>query len=383
MRIDEMLNDAISANEIPGAVAIVVRDGKIVYHKAFGMADNQKGRVLKVDDIFRLASQTKAITSTAVMMLWEEGRFKLDDPISKYIPEFGNPQILESFDEADSSYTTTAAEKQITIRHLLTHTSGLGYGYIDQDPRMRKIYNKAGIIEAFTTEDITLEENIKKLAVLPLHHTPGEDFTYGMGIDVLGYLVEVLSGMPLDNFFRERIFEPLGMNHTGFYLPETIHERLVEVQTKNDKQWVKYPASFYDPDFPIKGAARLFSGGAGLSGTAQDYAIFLQMYLNQGEYNGIRLLSRTTVEFMMENQLDNLPNAQSHGLAFGLVNSQQQSRGGNGSEGSFHWGGYFNSTYFADPKEKVIGVLLKQTMDIPYDNTDWKFAILVGQAIDD
>jgi CubicO group peptidase (beta-lactamase class C family) len=200
--IDQMLQLAIEEDEIPGAVALIARNGKIVYYKAFGMADNASHRSLKRDDIFRIASQTKAITSTAVMMLWEEGKFQLDDPISKYIPEFGNAQLLDTFNAQDSSFTTKPADRQITIRHLITHTSGIGYGMIDEDDRFRKIYQKAGIIDAFTTEPMTIGENIKKLAKLPLHHNPGEKFTYSEGLDVLGYFIEIMSGKTMPHSFR-------------------------------------------------------------------------------------------------------------------------------------------------------------------------------------
>lgn len=385
-RIDSMLSKAIHENEIPGAVALVARNGKIVYHKAFGMADNSSNRDLERDDIFRIASQTKAITSTAVMMLWEEGKFKLDDPISKFIPEFKNPKLLDSFDEKDSSFSTKPADKEITIRHLITHTSGIGYGYIDEDERFKKIYNKAGVTDLFTTEDITIEENIKKLAKLPLHHKPGDKWTYSEGLDVLGYFIEIVSGMPLDQFFRERIFDPLGMDDTWYYLPKSKYNRLVTVQTKQNEKWIKYPVSiYYDPDYPIKGAKTFFAGGAGLSSTAKDYATFLQMYLNNGELNGIRLLSRTTVQFMMANQIGNLweDYGAYYGLAFGVLDQKGQDMGGRGSVGTFEWGGYFNTSYFADPKEQIIGILMKQTQELPSDDTGWKFKLLVGQSIDD
>ncbi|MRS03697.1 class A beta-lactamase-related serine hydrolase [bacterium] len=384
-RIDNFLTAAIEKNQIPGAVALIARNGKIVYYKAFGMAESETKRSLKRDDIFRIASQTKAITSTAVMMLWEEGKFSLDDPISKYIPAFANARILESLNDADTTYVTKPAKDQITIRHLLTHTSGIGYGVID-NADFRKIYQKAGIIDLFTTEPITIEENIVKLAKLPLHFNPGEKYTYSEGLDVLGYFIEVISGQPLDVFFRERIFEPLGMNDTYFYLPDSKSDRLVTVQTKKDDKWVRYPiTSYYDPDYPIKGAKTFFSGGAGLSSTAKDYATFLQMYLNNGELNGVRLLSRTTVQFIMANQIGDLmgdPGAY-YGLAFGVLNQKGQDMGGRGSIGTFNWGGYFNTQYFADPKENVIGILMKQTLNIGNDDTGSKFRLLVGQSIDD
>jgi len=383
-RIDAMCEKAVDESQIPGVVALVSRNGEIVFHKAYGMADNESGRALKRDDIFRIASQTKAITSTAVMMLWEEGKFRLDDPISMYIPEFKDSQILDSLFE-NGTYTTTVAKDPITIRHLITHTSGIGYGVIDGDERIKNIYNKAGITDLFTTENISIEENVKKLAKLPLHHNPGEKFTYSEGLDVLGYFIEIMSGMPLDEFFRSRIFDPLNMNDTWFYLPESKYERLVSIQKKENGKWIKYPTTFYDPDYPISGAKSFFSGGAGLSSTARDYATFLQMYLNNGELGGIRLLSRTTIQFMMANQIDNLwgDSGAYYGLAFGVLDENGQDRGGKGSSGTFEWGGYFNTQYFADPKEKIIGILMKQTQDTDSDNTAWKFRQLVGQAVDD
>ena len=385
LRIDAMLTEAIAENQIPGAVALVARNGKIVYYKAFGMADTEAGRSLQRDDIFRIASQTKAITSTAVMMLWEEGKFALDDPISLYIPEFENALLFESINEADSSFTGRPATKAITIRHLLTHTSGIGYGMIDDD-NFRKIYQKAGIIDAFTTEDRSIQENIKRLAKLPLHHEPGEKFTYGEGLDVLGYFIETVSGLSFDRFLKERIFDPLGMEDTYFYLPDSKADRLVPVQSKTSGVWTKLGVNeFFDPDYPVKGAKTFFSGGGGLSSTAEDYARFLQMYLNNGVYNGKRLLSRTTIQTIMSNQVGDLlgDSGNDYGLAFGILDETGATRGGRSSIGSFEWGGYFNTQYFADPVENVVGVLMKQTQDTWSDETGWKFRLLVGQAIDD
>lgn len=382
-RIDNMCREAIQNGEVPGMVALVARNGKIVYYKAFGKADNATGRNLKRDDIFRIASQTKAITSTAVMMLWEEGKFRLDDPIANYIPEFKNARVLDTV-YANGSFGATPAKKEITIRHLLTHTSGIGYGVIDGDERIRKIYKDSGITDLFTTAKITIGESVRKLARLPLHHEPGEKFTYSEGLDVLAYFIEVVSGMPVDQFFKVRIFDPLGMQDTWFYLPESKHNRLVSVQQKENNTWVRYPVTFYDTDYPIKGAKAFFSGGAGLSSTAKDYANFLQMYLNQGELNGTRLLSRTTVQFMMANQVGDLMGSggTNHGLAFGLKDQKGQDVGGEGSAGTFTWGGYFNTQYFADPKEKIIGILMKQTQGPTTDNTGWKFSQLIMQAVD-
>ncbi len=386
-RVDALLQSAVADSDIPGAVMLIARNGKIVYWKAFGQADNQSKRALKRDDIFRIASQSKAITSTAVMMLWEQGKFQLDDPISKFIPEFKNPQVLKDFTYADTSWTTEPAKSEITIRQLLTHTSGLGYGIIDGDERVKMMYQKAGVTDLFTTENIPIGESVKKLAKLPLHHQPGEKYTYSEGLDVLGYLIEVVSGEPFDVFLRKHIFDPLGMSDTWFYLPSEKASRLVTVQKPENGQWVRYPVTFYDTDYPIKGAKRFFSGGAGLSSTAKDYATFLQMYLNGGELNGRRILSRTTVDAVLSNQVGDLfawgGGDSGYGLAFGVLNEKGEAKGGNGSAGTFDWGGYFNTQYFADPQEKIIGILMKQTQGTMSDETGSYMRQLIYQALDD
>lgn len=385
-RVDAMLQSAVADSDIPGAVMLIARNGKIVYWKAFGQADNQANRPLKRDDIFRIASQTKAITSTAIMMLWEQGKFQLDDPISKYIPEFKSPQVLKNFKYSDTTWTGESAKSEITIRHLLTHTSGLGYGVIDGDERFRMMYYKAGITDLFTTENISIGESVKKLAKLPLHHNPGEKYTYSEGIDVLGYLVEVVSGEPFDVFLKKNIFDPLGMSDTWFYLPSEKANRLVAVQKPENGQWVRYPVTFYDTDYPIKGAKRFFSGGAGLCSTAKDYATFLQMYLNGGELNGRRILSRTTVDAVLTNQVGDLfswDNGKGFGLAFGVLNEKGEAKGGSGSTGTFDWGGYFNTSYFADPQEKIIGIIMKQTQRTVSDETSGYMRQMIYQALDD
>lgn len=385
-RIDAMAGKLVDEGNLPGMVALVAREGKIVYLKSFGAA-NAEGEPLRTDHIFRIASQTKAITSTAVMILWEAAKFRLDDPIAQYIPEFAGPQLLDTYDEESGEYTTKDATGEITIRQLLTHSSGIGYGVISEDPRFKRIYEEAGIIDLVTTENYTIEENVKKLAKLPLHHNPGEAWTYSLGLDVLGYLIEIVSGMKFDRFLRTRIFDPLGMNDTWFFLPGGKTDRLVDVLHKKDGGWKKYPVTFYDPDYPRTGAKTFFSGGGGLSSTARDYAAFLQMYLNGGELNGVRILSRTTVDVIMANQLADPVlfggEDSDQGLAFAVVTSKGQAKGGAGSEGTFRWGGYFNTTYWADPEENMIGILLKQTRGEVSDPSDWMFRQLVGAAIDD
>jgi len=385
-RIDQMCKEEVENGNLPGIVSLVTRNGKIVHWKAYGNA-TADGKEMKRDAIFRIASQTKAITSTAVMMLWEEGKFQLDDPISKFIPEFKNTKVLTGFSYSDTTWTGEPVKNEITIRHLLTHTSGIGYGMIDSDERFRFIYKKAGIIDGFTTTPVKLAENIKKLATMPLHHNPGENFVYSEGLDVLGYLIEIVTGQPFDQYLKDHIFDPLGMEDTYFYLPESKIDRMVNVLYKEGDEWKKFPATpYYDPDYPIKGAKTYFAGGAGLSSTAKDYAIFLQMYLNGGEYNGVRLLSRKTVNTILSNQIGAIWGENSDakfGLAFQLVTEQGQNKGGNGSIGTFSWGGYFNTQYFADPEENIIGIIMKQTQGPVNDATGWKFKQLVFQTLDD
>ena len=379
-RIDFYLNKAIKDNQIPGAVALIRRNNKIIYNKAFGYSDVENKIMYSTDDIFRIASMTKAVTSLAVLMLWEEGKFNLDDPIEKYIPEFKDLTILTDFNETDSTYLSKPAENKISIRHLLTHTSGIGYGVIDEDARFKAIYKKQGIVDLFTTDSIDIESNVKKLAQLPLHHEPGEAFTYGESLDVLGYFIEVISQKSLDVFFKERIFDPLEMNDTYFYLPTTHQGRLVPIQTKKDGFWTKYQGDFYDTNYPVKGAKTFLSGGAGLSSTTADYSNFLQMFLNKGSFNDKQILGKKTVELVYVNQNSHIPGS-SIGLAFGLVSEKDQDLGGKGSMGTITWGGYFNTFYFADPVENIIGILYKQTREIEEEKTNIEFSTLLFQSL--
>ncbi|MDG2397209.1 MAG: serine hydrolase [Flavobacteriaceae bacterium] len=379
-RIDQYINKAIADTIIPGAVALVARNGKIIYHKAFGYENTSEKIQLNKNNIFRIASMSKAITSLAVMMLWEEGKFSLDDPIEKFIPEFKNSKILDKFNPKDSTYTTINVKNKITIRHLLTHTSGIGYGFIDSNPAIRAIHMKAGIIELYTTEEITIAENIKRLAKLPLHFDPGTNYTYSEGLDVLGYFIEIQSGMSFSNFLQERIFKPLQMKDTYFYLPQEKSDRLVSVQTKENGQWKDFSDSRFEVDYPIKGSKTFFSGGAGLSSTTEDYAKFLQMFLNKGKYGDQQLIGKKTCETILSNQLSHLGEMELS-LAFGLLSEKEFYKGNGGSVGTFTWGGYWNTQYFADPKENIIGIIYKQTWNIGNDPTGSGFRRLVFQSI--
>ncbi|MEP7323954.1 MAG: serine hydrolase domain-containing protein [Saprospiraceae bacterium] len=386
-RLDETLQKLIKDEKLPGLVALVARKGKIVYQKAYGYSNYETKKPERTDDIFRIASMTKAITATAVMMLYEEGKFSLDDPISKWIPGFAHPGILDSFIQKDSTYTVKPAKKEITIRQLLSHTSGIGYGIID-DERFRKIYTKAGIWEIATLEKTSTAENIKRLSLLPIHNEPGEKFIYSMGLDVIGYFIEILSGESFSDYVTNHIFKPLGMSDTYFYLPESKFDRLVKVHIPDSiKKWnISNPNPQFNYDYPMIGTKTLCSGGGGLSSTARDYAIFLQMLLNNGVYSGHRFLSRPTVNLLTEsNQVGELlggENARTHfSLAFSVINKAGV-YAGNGSEGRFSWGGYFNTNYWADPKEQILVVLMKQTVGLN-DNSEGIFTRMVYQSIDD
>jgi len=380
-RIDKMIDELIAAKRIPGAVVLIARNGKIAYHKAYGVSDIDTRTPLKKDDIFRIASQTKAITSLAVMMLWEEGKFSLDDPLSKYIPEFKNPQVMFSFNMADSSYLAKPATGEITIRQLLTHTSGIDYASIGS-PEFKAIYAKAGVPSGIGNHTGKLSDKIKLLATLPLKHNPGERYTYGLNTDVLGYLVEVLSGLPFDEFLRTRVFTPLDMKDTYFYLPKDKINRLVALHENRSGIAVKVNHTIYDhvdPNYPALNGT-YHSGGAGLSSTAEDYAKFLQMFLNGGKYNGAQLLGRKTIELMLTNQIQE-PITEQFGLGFGLETVKNDYRSVL-SLGSFLWGGAFATNYWADPKEKLVGIIFT---NIYYNqfSVDDKFKVLTYQSITD
>ncbi|HVE61926.1 MAG TPA: serine hydrolase [Chitinophagaceae bacterium] len=386
-RIDNNIMQWVNDGHTTGAVALIVRNGKIVYHKAFGYDALEKTKPMRTDNIFRIASQTKAITSVAVMMLYEEGKFLLDDPVSRYIPEFAKQQVLDSFIAKDSSYTTIPAKSEVTIRQLLTHTSGIGYAQFGNKEAIA-IFAKGGLSSGLGVEQSRrLEADIKKIGKLPLMHQPGERFTYGLNTDVLGYLVEVTSGMSLDQFFKTRIFEPLGMHDTYFYLPESKYNRLVTLHEEVDHKLQKASREIKHngillTDYPVtKGT--YFSGGAGLSSTALDYAIFLQMLLNGGQFNGKRLLSRNAVRMMTMNQIADINfGVNKMGLGFGIT-SEKGSSILPTPEGVFEWAGGFATHYWADPKENLIGILYRQIWNTTQWEAGTKFKVLVYQALND
>ena len=376
-RIDTFIERLIAERQIPGAVVMLVKDGRVAYHKAFGERDLGTHAPERTNDIFRIASQTKAVTSLAAMMLWEEGRFQLDEPVGRYLPEFNEQTVLTKFNPADSSYESKPTRSRMTIRQLFTHTSGLDYPTIGSE-EFRAIYAKAGVPSGIDAKGAVLADKMRVLAKLPLAHEPGERFTYGLSVDVLGRLVEVWSGMSLDQYFRTRIFEPLKMHDTWFNLPEDRFGRLVALHrdSSGTLRAVHELLEGVNPDFPTQHGT-YFSGGGGLSSTTADYARFLQLFLNGGELDGLRLLSRKTVELMLTNQVPDLPIA--FGLGFALETPANDYRSPL-TVGSFAWGGAFNTTYWVDPKERLIGLVYTNVYGSSLKLGDY-FKVLVYSAM--
>lgn len=386
--LDSSMNSWVQKKWLNGSVALIARRGKVVFHKAYGYNDPDAGAKLDENGIFRIASQTKAITTVAAMMLWEEGKFALDDPVSKFIPSFANQGVLDHFNASDSTYTTVPAKRAVTIRDLLTHTSGLGYPTIGT-PEALAIYAKNNIPGGLGIHDQELDEAMTRLGTLPLLFQPGEQWMYGINTDLLGYLVELWSGKTLEAFFTERIFQPLGMADTQFNLPAEKAPRLVNFFLGNEDQIIKQDSAFgaLPMRFPLE-PHTYFSGGGGLSSTIYDYAVFLQMLLNEGTYNGTRLLAHNTVRLMTMNQIGDLflGNNPSEGHKFGFgfrVVTDESSRWGPDRVGSYSWGGAFSTTYWVDPQEEMVVLLYRQMWGPHVGDTDQAFKPLVYQAIND
>ncbi len=383
LRIDAAITAEADSGKIAGAVALVVKDGDVVYHKSFGLADIDSATSMQNDSIFRIASMTKAITSVAVMMLHEQGHFMLNDPVSRYIPAFSNPDVAVAFDDDGSVTETRRASREIRIVDLLSHSSGIGYAFVNQP--LQKQYKTSGVIDGLTAKDVKLADSIKLLAEQPLLFDPGERFEYGLNTDVLGYLVEVISGRSLDVFFAEEIFTPLRMTDTYFYLPDDKADRLVTLYAEVDGQLrvsdgTEADIKLDNPRYPVEGAKSHFSGGAGLSSTALDYARFVQMLLNEGELDGNRVLSRKSVELMRSPRLE-FPwvTGTSFGLGFQVIDDLGL-YGELGSKDTYSWGGAFNTTFWIDPEEQLIGIFMSQSRPYTTDISA-RYQSLVYQAL--
>ncbi len=386
-RLDREMNDWAQKEWMQGGAALIIRNGKVAYYKAVGYNDLGTKSAMQKEDIFRIASQTKAITSVAMMMLFEEGKFQLDDAVSKYIPAFKKQQVLDKFNAPDTTYTTIPSKSEITIRQLFTHTSGLGYAQIGSR-EANAIYAKSNLTAGIGIQNDKLLDAMNRLGKLPLMHQPGEKWTYGLNSDLLGCLVEVISGMTLNDFFRTKIFEPLGMKDTYFYVPSEKAARLVNLYRedstgkllKADSKMLNGPVG---ADYPLHNST-YYSGGAGLSSSIYDYAIFLQMLLNNGVYNGKRLLSRNTVRIMTMNQIGDISirGDDKFGLGFQIVTEKSSGRTP-AQAGTYSWGGAFATSYWVDPKEKIVLLFYRQLQGSTHGDVVEKFRALVYQAIND
>ncbi|MDB4899074.1 MAG: beta-lactamase [Gemmatimonadetes bacterium] len=380
-RIDRFLQEAVDSSRIAGAVALVMRDGQVVYERSVGWSDREGGRRMPPDAVFRIASQTKAITSTAILMLVEEGKITLTDPVSRFIPTFATTSVAS---RTDTGRTVVRAKRAITIKDLLTHTSGISYG---TDAAVAARYSPVGLGPAagfgwYTADkDEPICRTMERLGSLPFVSQPGEAWVYGYSTDVLGCVVERASGIPLDEFVRTRITAPLGMNDTWFFLPPAQRARLATVYASDTVGHY-----FRAPDGPrgqgdyVTGARRSFSGGAGLLSTGHDYARFLEMLLEGGTLDGVRILSPKTVAVMTSNQIGGVYGQEGLGFGLGFQIVERTGALGLASVGSFGWGGAYGSTYLVDPVERLVIVFMIQ--QIP-NRTDvaYKFPTLVYQAL--
>ncbi|MBY0506802.1 MAG: beta-lactamase family protein [Bryobacteraceae bacterium] len=378
-RIDRLLERYVDQNKIAGAVALVLHDGKPVYERAVGWADKEGGSRMTVNTVFRIASQTKAITSAAVLTLVEEGKIGLQDPVGNYIPTFAKTQVALPGDSA-----LVPAKRAITIKDLLTHTAGISYG---TDKHVADLYRAKGLGPAagngwYTADkDEPVCETMERLGTLPFVAQPGEAYVYGYNTDILGCVVEKASGMPLDEFIRTRITVPLGLKDTRFYLPAAESGRLAAVYASGpDGLAVRAPEGPKGQGNYIEGPRKSFSGGAGLTSTARDYARFLEMIRNGGALNGVRILAPRTVELMVTNQSGTLHSNTGLGFGLGFQTVDRYGASGMAGVGAFGWGGAYGTNYQVDRQSGTVIVLMIQLMPNATDISS-KFSTLVYQSL--
>lgn len=381
-RLSETLNGYVKDGRLPGGVVLVARRGKVAYTEAFGQRDREANAPMREDAIFRIASQTKALVSVGVMILQEEGRLLISDPVGKYLPEFRETTV--AVPKPGGGYEVVKAKRPVTIRDLLTQTAGVSYG----GGVARDRWEAAKITGwYFADRDEPVGATVARMAALPFDAQPGERWVYGYSTDILGALVEKVSGQPLDEFLRARICDPLGMKDTHFYLPESKAERFAVVYSAKEAGGLERapePGGMVGQGAYLKGPRKSFSGGAGLLSTANDYARFLSMLLNGGELDGRRLLSRKSVELMTADHLNGVPyrEGQGFGLGFSVV-KDLGARGQPGSVGEYGWGGAYHSTYWVDPKEQLVVVYFTQLIPARVIDDHDKLRALVYQAIVD
>lgn len=382
-RLTSKMQQYVDQKQLAGSVVLVARKGQIAYFETFGKRDIETSDPMDEQTIFRIASQTKAIVSTGILMLQEEGHLLTYEPVGKYIPAFNETTV--AVPKEDGAYDIIKANRPITIHDLLTHTAGIGYGY----GPAKDLWAEAKIQGwYFAHRDEPILATVERMAKLPFDAQPGEQYVYGYSTDILGALIEVISGMPLDEFLQKRILDPLDMQDTHFYLPKEKTNRLATVYSLTEKGLKKADSTnpMQNQGAYVEGPRKSFSGGAGLLSTAEDYAKFLQMMLNQGTYNGQRIISRKTVELMTTNHLPEEVTFWGEGSGFGLgfeVLEDLGARGALGTVGEFSWGGAYHSSYWVDPVEELVVVYFTQLIPANGLDDQFKLRALIYQAIVD
>jgi CubicO group peptidase (beta-lactamase class C family) len=370
-RIPAVLKEAVDKKQIAGGSALIARHGKIIHFSTVGMQDVEAKAPLTEATIFRIASMSKPITSVAAMILVDDGKLRVTDPVSKFVPEFTDMKVLVPAADG-KSYETVKATRDITIHDLLTHTSGITYGMFDK-PFIGKMYREAGVSDGLVETPGTVGDNVRKLAKQPLVCQPGAAWEYGLNTDVLGYVVEVVSGKSLEQFCRERIFQPLKMNDTCFILPKEKRSRLSALYAVGaDKSLapvgtepVRVGPVTYSSTYSTRDDSKYYSGGAGLVSTLGDYFRFCQMLLNRGELDGVRVLKPETVDQMTRNQIGDVrimfPGNDMMGYGFGVLSEQAKEKQKDpAGVGTFAWGGAFNTLFWVDPRNELIGIFMTQ-----------------------
>jgi len=380
-RLDTVLQKYIDDNSVAGIVALVLQDGKPVYERALGWSDKESQRKMTPNTIFRIASQSKAFTSVAVLQLVEEGKIGINEPVSHFIPTFAKTTVAV---KSDSGVNMVPAKRQITIADLLTHTAGISYG---TDAHVASQYQERGLGPAagfgWYTADKSepICETMERLGTLPIVSQPGEAYVYGYNTDILGCVVEKASGMSLADFIRTRITEPLGLKDTFFYLPTGSRDRLATVYGDGqDGKIVRSPEGPRGQGHYVEGPRKSFSGGAGLLSTAHDYARFLEAIRSGGMLDGARILGSRSVGLMTTNQSGTLHSTTGLGFGFGFETVDRYGAKGMAGVGTFGWGGAYGSTYDVDPGARMVKVLMIQLIPNRTDIQE-KFSNGVYQAI--
>ncbi len=382
-RVDAVLDQYVNEGRVAGIVALVLRDGKPVYQHAVGWADKEAGRKMTMDTEFRIASQSKALTSVAILQLMEEGKLTVNDRAGKWIPTF-EKTMVSTKNENGVGTSLIAAKRPITIRDLLTHTAGISYG---TEPEIAAQYEAKALGPAtgygyyFSDKDEPICDSIERLGTLPFVAQPGEKYVYGYNTDILGCIVEKASGVSLDEFFRTHITGPLGMKDTYFFLPAEKRERFAAVYGSDaDGKAVRQPEGQKGQGHYVDGPRKSFSGGAGLISTARDYATFLEALRNGGALGKVRLLSPHAVQLMTTNQVGKLRGETANGFGFGFETQDRYGTSGMESVGSWGWGGAYGTWYRVDPEERLTTVLMIQLLPNSTDLKD-KFSASIYQAL--